>query len=81
VVDLSSIRVLIFREDNYVHAVDNRSEFPLRGGFVTLTSGHPNWNRTSDMLGRTRPFFMVDLENSWHFALNRARSDVVRQLH
>ncbi|KAI0271514.1 hypothetical protein BC834DRAFT_966981 [Gloeopeniophorella convolvens] len=30
--------------DDYVRAVSNRSEFPLSGGFVTLTSGHPNWN-------------------------------------
>jgi hypothetical protein len=29
VVDLPSIRVLIFGEDNYMHAVDKRSEFPL----------------------------------------------------
>ena len=31
-----------------MQAVDNRSAFPLSGGFVTLSSGHPNWNRTSD---------------------------------
>ncbi|KAI0271511.1 hypothetical protein BC834DRAFT_818334 [Gloeopeniophorella convolvens] len=30
--------------DDYVHAVSNRSEFPLSGGFVTLTSEHTNWN-------------------------------------
>ncbi|KAI9445440.1 hypothetical protein H4582DRAFT_921480 [Lactarius indigo] len=30
--------------DNYVHAVSNRSEFPLSGGYVTLRAGHPNWS-------------------------------------
>ncbi|KAH9049458.1 hypothetical protein EDB84DRAFT_1036465 [Lactarius hengduanensis] len=30
--------------DNYVHAVSNRSEFPLSGGYVTLNSEHPNWS-------------------------------------
>ncbi|KAI9445441.1 hypothetical protein H4582DRAFT_1806649 [Lactarius indigo] len=30
--------------DNYAHAVSNRSEFPLSGGFVTLNSEHANWN-------------------------------------
>jgi len=29
--------------DSYVHAVSNRSEFPLSGGFVTLNSEHPTW--------------------------------------
>ncbi|TFY73217.1 hypothetical protein EWM64_g10795, partial [Hericium alpestre] len=29
--------------DNYVHAVSNRSEFPLSGGFFTLNSEHPQW--------------------------------------
>ncbi|KAA1468597.1 hypothetical protein DENSPDRAFT_863694 [Dentipellis sp. KUC8613] len=29
--------------DNYVHAVDNRSVFPLSGGFFSLTSEHPKW--------------------------------------
>jgi len=42
----SSIRVLTFAADNYVNAVDNRTEFPISGGYVTLRSGHPNWNRT-----------------------------------
>lgn len=43
----SSIGVLTFATDNYVDAVDNRTEFPISGGYVTLRSGHPNWNRTS----------------------------------
>lgn len=43
----SSIRVLTSAADNYVDAVDNRTEFPISGGYVTLHSGHPNWNRTS----------------------------------
>ncbi|KAI0067876.1 hypothetical protein BV25DRAFT_1780393, partial [Artomyces pyxidatus] len=30
--------------DNYIHAVSNRSEFPLSGGFITLNSEHPSWN-------------------------------------
>jgi hypothetical protein len=30
--------------DNYVDAVSNRSEFPLKGGFVTLNSEHPKWS-------------------------------------
>lgn len=30
--------------DNYVDAVSNRSEFPLKGGFVTLQSEHPSWS-------------------------------------
>jgi len=29
--------------DNYVNAVDNRTEFPLSGGYVTLSSFHPTW--------------------------------------
>jgi hypothetical protein len=41
------IRDLMSAADNYVDAVSNRSEFPLRGGFVTLQSEHPNWSRTS----------------------------------
>jgi len=41
------IRVLMSAADNYVDAVSNRSEFPLKGGFVTLQSEHPNWSRTS----------------------------------
>lgn len=32
--------------DNYVDAVSNRSEYPLKGGFVTLNSEHPSWSRT-----------------------------------
>jgi len=47
VVHFVSIRVLTPAADNYVEAVSNRSEFPLRGGFVTLQSEHPNWSRTS----------------------------------
>ncbi|KAF8499179.1 hypothetical protein F5888DRAFT_1688361 [Russula emetica] len=37
----SSIRVLTFAADNYVDAVDNRTD-----GYITLRSGHPNrdWN-------------------------------------
>jgi hypothetical protein len=42
-----SIRVLTSAADNYVDAVSNRSEFPLKGGFVTLQSEHPSWSRTS----------------------------------
>ncbi|KAI0252598.1 hypothetical protein BJV78DRAFT_323565 [Lactifluus subvellereus] len=30
--------------DNYVNAVNNRSEFPLSGGFVTLNSEHSSWS-------------------------------------
>ncbi|KAI0307586.1 hypothetical protein B0F90DRAFT_30335 [Multifurca ochricompacta] len=30
--------------DNYVHAVSNRSEFPLSGGVVTLNSEHTSWS-------------------------------------
>jgi hypothetical protein len=44
---LSSIRILTFAADNYVDAVDNRAEFPISGGYVTLRSGHPNWNCAS----------------------------------
>lgn len=44
---IMSIRVLMSRADNYAEAVSNRSEFPLKGGFVTLNSEHPKWNRTS----------------------------------
>ena len=47
VVRFPSIRVLTFATDNYVDAVDNRTEFPITGGYVTLRSGHPSWNRTS----------------------------------
>lgn len=43
----SPIRVVTFAADNFVDAVDNRTEFPISGGYVTLRSGHPNWNRTS----------------------------------
>jgi hypothetical protein len=41
------VRVLMSVVDNYVDAVSNRSEFPLKGGFVTLNSEHPKWSRTS----------------------------------
>ncbi|KAH9964448.1 hypothetical protein BC827DRAFT_1127694 [Russula dissimulans] len=30
--------------DSYVDAVSNRSEFPLKGGFVTLNSEHVSWS-------------------------------------
>ncbi|KAI0005484.1 hypothetical protein BJV74DRAFT_758097, partial [Russula compacta] len=30
--------------DNYVQAVNNRTEFPLSGGFVTLNSEHVSWS-------------------------------------
>jgi hypothetical protein len=43
-----SIRVLIFAADNYINAVDNRTEFPLSGGYVSLSSFHPTWSRTSE---------------------------------
>ena len=46
VASFSSIRKLILGTDNYTHAVSNRSEFPLSGGYITLQSGHVNWNRT-----------------------------------
>jgi len=42
-----SIPVLMSAIDNYVDAVSNRSEYPLKGGFVTLESEHPSWSRTS----------------------------------
>jgi len=29
--------------DNYVNAVDNRTEFPLSGGYITLGAFHPTW--------------------------------------
>lgn len=41
-----TIRVLIFAADGYGNAVDNRTEFPLSGGYVTLSSFHPTWTST-----------------------------------
>lgn len=47
VVRFMSVRVLMSAADGYVDVESNRSEFPLKGGFVTLESEHPTWNRTS----------------------------------
>jgi hypothetical protein len=43
-----SIRVLISAADNYINAVENRTEFPISGGYVTLSVFHPTWSRTSE---------------------------------
>lgn len=39
--------------DNYVQVTTNRSEFPLTGGFFSLTSGHTDYTGKQFLHSRT----------------------------
>jgi len=50
--------------DNYVHAVTNRSEFPLKGGFVTLNSEHVSWSLAIELSTVQDPTSFNNFTNS-----------------
>lgn len=64
--------------DNYLTAVPNRTEFPLHGGFISFSSGHPHWTCAClhSPRGHTYPLTSIYLvgvilstaENSTNFA-------------
>lgn len=66
--------------DNYVNAVDNRTAFPLSGGYIILNSEHTSWTcQSSVYLSGSIPWLSSSF--SWYRDQHEAESDVVRELH
>ncbi|EKM83405.1 hypothetical protein AGABI1DRAFT_110069 [Agaricus bisporus var. burnettii JB137-S8] len=72
--------------DDYTHVTENRTDFPLNGGIISMNTGHPKWSAaifistdadpdSFDKFEQVNTFFQLEGEGDFCIPLNLASSN------